>query len=50
MPNEADRRIDIMRIVASLFWIGGAILTLIVAIEVYQQNEIARQSTENPIP
>lgn len=35
-PDENVIRLDILRIIASLFWIGGAVLTLIVAIEVYQ--------------
>ncbi|MDP4109349.1 MAG: hypothetical protein Q8878_04895 [Bacillota bacterium] len=37
-PNK-NEEIDTLRIIASLFWIAGAVLTLYVAILVYKQNQ-----------
>ena len=38
MKPSPSMKIDIIRILASLFWIGGAILTLVVALESFQQD------------
>ena len=38
MKPSSSMKIDVIRILASLFWIGGAILTLVVALESFQQD------------
>lgn len=46
MQPDTSLKIDKIRIFASVFWIGGAILTLIAALESYQQNKAAQKDNK----